>query len=164
MTDQIFCDGGVIQVNPSPLGGTWAFVHVVDGVRRHEASGTVTPADVGLTHVTNNLTELLAVVLALEYLPRGWTGELFSDSGVTLARFRNRRAKMNGIPVELQCRLRTNQERLGAIATTLLGGHPTRLELLRGQRSDGTPVSVYNMRCDDLCKQRAAEFLQKLRC
>ena len=65
---QIFCDGGVIGPNPSPIGGTWAWCWVHDDVMIKHEYGVVEPCDLGLTKITNNHTELLAAVRALESL------------------------------------------------------------------------------------------------
>lgn len=162
-----YCDGGVIGRNPSPEGGTWSWCHVGpvephgEQIVSHEG-GTVTPADIGLGTITNNLTELLAAVECLEALPDGWTGTLYTDSLVTLRRVHpgTKKPKYNGIPSGLVERVATQKKRLGAYKVVLLGGHPTREDLARGRRDNasGPPVSRWNVWCDERCKSLASRF------
>jgi len=159
---KVYADGGVVNVNPSRIGGTWAYV-LVNGEGRtvREASGSITPAEVGLAKVSNNLTELLAVLMGLEQMPDGWAGTLYTDSFVTLCRIRGGK-KFAGIPESMRERTRVVRERLGAFFSVLLGGHPNKAELLLGKRKDGMPVSGYNVRCDGLCKAEAELLRQKV--
>jgi DNA modification methylase/ribonuclease HI len=154
---EVFADGGVVLVNPSPHGGTWAWCHVSGGERVREAGGTVTPAEIGMGKVSNNQTEFLALLLCLEALPDGWSGKVFTDSGVTLQRFRDA-AKTNGIPPVWVRRLAGVRHRLGELEYVLLGGHPSKADLARGSRSDGKPVSAFNKWCDEECGRRAKEL------
>lgn len=161
--DMIFTDGGVILKNPSTHGGTWAFCWVdadCTGERTLERSGRVTPAGIGLPTVTNNVTELLAAVEGLESAPDGWAGTLYTDSLVTLRRVEQteRQAKLNGVPEALCVRLAAVKSRLGAYSVVLLGGHPTRAELLEGKRRDGLPCSPHNVWCDLACGREAERF------
>src|SRR4051794_41446106 len=81
----IYADGGVIDRNPSSIGGTWAYCHVDDDDNRiSEQGGIFIPSPRGL--VTNNRMEFLALLSALEALPSGWSGRVCSDSRVTLGR------------------------------------------------------------------------------
>src|ERR1044072_235490 len=89
--DAVYTDGGVIGSNPSLIGGTWAFCYVKNDLFVDARSGSVTPEVIGLAHVSNNFTELLAIIEALENLPAGWEGSLFTDSEGSL-----RRAKKPG--------------------------------------------------------------------
>lgn len=155
----LYCDGGVIGRNPSSVGGTWAWVHVADDGRTRTCSdsGSVTPIDVGLPTVTNNLTELLAAVRGLESLPDEWDGTVYTDSMITKHRLTGSR-KFVGIPEWLVERLRFVQARLGQYRVVLLGGHPTVADLARGSRSDGTPVSPHNAFVDRLCGEESQRF------
>lgn len=161
----VFTDGGVIGKNPSEVGGTWAFCHVgADGKRLRDGCGVVQPSDVGLPAVTNNLTELLAAVLALEGLPEEWEGTFHTDSLVTLYRVRGyqrgeKPSKFNGIPDSIRSRLESAVDRLGRFTCMLLGGHPSKKDLARGSRADGTPVSIHNVYCDQICSTQARKFL-----
>lgn len=155
---KVYADGGVIGPNPSKLGGTWAFVWVADEVETRRAAGVLLPADIGLDTVTNNMTEFAALLHAIEPLPDGWAGELFTDSIVTLRRFRSpRHAKMQGIPEAFTRRLVAAVDRLGRFKITLLAGHPTQEDLSRGSKK-GTPVSHWNVLCDHLCGEEAKKF------
>lgn len=156
----VYADGGCVLDNPSPHGGTWAWCHVAGGGRVAEASGAVTPEEVGTETVSNNATEFLALLLCLEALPNGWAGTASTDSGVTLLRFRDHTTtKMKGIPDAWVVRLNAVRRRLGELNFVLLGGHPTRAELAAGVRKDGKPVSEHNVWADKQCGKRAKELL-----
>ena len=159
----LYTDGGVVGRNPSTIGGTWAWVQVADDglTRLRSYIGVVTPSDIGLPEVTNNLTEFLAALYGLESMPRGWAGTVYTDSGVTKARITDGR-KFNGIPDHFVSRLHAIRQQLGAYRVVLLGGHPTALELHRGFRRDGKPCSVHNVYCDQRCGEEAARFRAKL--
>jgi ribonuclease HI len=160
----VYCDGGVIGRNPSPHGGTWAWLHVsAIGGELDRDSGIVTPKDVGLPTVTNNMTELLAALFAMEAVPEGWSGTIYTDSHVTELRIERRHssqkpASMVGIPPLLVERVRKARARLGDFKVVLLGGHPTIDEVRMGRRRDGFPCSAHNVRCDQMCQDRAAQF------
>lgn len=165
--ESLFSDGGVVARNPSLLGGTWAWRLVAaDGVTvLREESGLVLPEEVGLERVTNNLTELLAAVRALEAMPDGWEGVLYTDSQITLYRVERRaatakQARMAGIPPDLIARRDTLHDRLGPYRLSLLGGHPTREELAAGKRRDGMPCSPHNVACDEACGRHSRSFLR----
>lgn len=154
----VFSDGGVRNRNPSPRGGSWAWCHVSAADECvAEAVGLVTPGDVGLPTVSNNLTELLALLHGLEALPDGWAGPVYTDSYVTLCRFRPGAKKFNGIPDAMVERVRRVVARLGPIHLVLLGGHPNKAALACGKRADGLPVSKWNVHCDELCAAAMAE-------
>lgn len=159
MTD-VFVDGGIVGRNPSEIGGTWAWCEVIDGERVQEQSGSVTPEEIGLPRVTNNFTELLAAVLALEAMPDGWCGTLYTDSKITLYRLKGSR-KFAGIPDSLRERCERQRERL-RFEVVLLGGHPTVLEMYRGRRSDGTPVSCWNVWADRQCGREAEAMRERM--
>lgn len=159
----LYTDGGVIGPNPSPVGGTWAYCHVNDiGARVYGTGGTITPAELGIPEVTNNVTELLAMVRGLESLPDGWAGPIYTDSLITLYRAeRPRKSKFNGVPGWLRDRLAAARGRLGAITLHLLCGHPTREELAAGRGRRGYPVSIHNVWADAECNRQAAAFRKR---
>jgi hypothetical protein len=105
---------------------------------------------------------MLAAVQAMEALPDGWHGTLYTDSQVTLLRLTSGRS-FNGIPDALVARLRAAQARLGRYGVVLVGGHPTRAELHAGFRKDGLPVSWHNVFVDRLCRDLAQSVLSKVR-
>ncbi len=158
----LYCDGGVIGHNPSPIGGTWAFRRVDRGLVMAEQSGVITPETAELPAITNNLTEMLALVRGLQSLPNYWTGTIFSDSQITLGRaFLG--WKWKNIPMWLHHEFqkeRTRLTRWNLIDHVLLQGHPTRAELNAGTGSRGYPVSEHNVWCDLACGQQASEFLK----
>lgn len=158
----VFADGGVIQHNPSDYGGTWGCCHVdQDDVRVLEMGGVILPSEVETTGVTNNQSEFMAMLQALEALPDGWSGKACSDSNITLMRFFGC-AKMRGIPVVWGQRMSRVLGRLGTITPVLLSGHPTRAHLASGVGKHGTPVSVHNAWCDKRCNLEGVRYLLQI--
>lgn len=161
----VWVDGGCVESNPSTIGGTWAFLCAssisstdMPASRIIERSGYVSPVQIGLTTVSNNVTELLAITLALEALPDKWSGACHSDSLVSIRRARDpQTASMAGVPAWLQARLCDARVRLGEVSFVLYGGHPTKAELKEGKRKDGKPCHWHNVRCDNLCRERALD-------
>jgi hypothetical protein len=86
---EVYADGGCLGKNPSPLGGTWAWVHVGRGGAVLARGSGVIRAGVGFygATVSNNVSEFVALLLAIESLPGGWSGPAFTDSNGTLLRF-----------------------------------------------------------------------------
>ena len=106
--------------------------------------------------------ELAAIGHALELLPNGWSGTLYSDSDNALGRiFRGWR--MKNVPTRFASWIMSHRARLGEIRTVLLAGHPTNEELRTGikykPQSDGTkkpcPVSKHNVWADRACTKAA---------
>lgn len=162
MITSIYADGGVIRINPSPIGGTWAFCHVDEaGARIRTASGVVIPRST-CPLITNNLTEMIALVKGLEALPEGWAGVVCSDSQITLGRLFEG-WKMSGIPPVL---IRQGADAMARLDWThcsyvLLDGHPTKAQLVAGIGKRGGPVSEHNVFCDRQCQQAAAAFMEQ---
>lgn len=159
----LYADGGVIGPNPSVLGGTWAWCQVnASGERLGSASGIITPAEVGLPAITNNLTELYAILEARESLPYAWSGTIHSDSWVSLQRV-FLAAKLKNVPDWLVERLQRMQRDgwFSGCSWKLLDGHPTRVELLAGIGKRGHMVSEHNVWCDTACQQAAQRFRQR---
>ena len=155
----LYADGGVIRINPSPIGGTWAWCHVnATNQRIHTASGVVIPRR-SCPMITNNLTEMIALVKGLEALPEGWAGVVYSDSQITLGRLFEG-WKMSGIPPVLIRQGQAAMARLDWANCTyvLLDGHPTKAQLLAGRGKRGAPVSEHNVFCDKACGLEAAAF------
>lgn len=159
--NKLYCDGGVIGHNPSPIGGTWAYRRVIDQMVVDERSGIITPDSAQTPCVTNNLTEMLALVYGLLSLPPIWLGTIYSDSQITLGRA-SLGWKWKNIPSWLYKEFGCAAKRLvnfKDIKYVLLQGHPTKSELLAGVGSKGYPVSEHNVWCDLACGQRAREFM-----
>lgn len=167
MVIELYADGGVVGANPSEAGGMWAFRLVVDGAVVREQAKAATPAELGLETISNNVTELLAVVCGLQAIADGRTVHVYSDSQITLIRvFQNGARK--GVPDWLSQLLDAQRERFdtGRLILdgyTLLGGHPTRAELASGRRADGKPVSEHNVWCDQACTRAGAPLRQTRR-
>lgn len=157
----LYADGGVIGANPSPIGGTWAWCLVdARGQRVCEYSGTLL-ATPELPFVTNNVTELVALVNGLEALPHGWSGTVYSDSWVSLQRV-FLAAKLKNVPGWLVDRLQALQSsrKLASMSYVLLDGHPTKAQLTAGVGKRGAPVSVHNVWADTECQRRAREVVR----
>jgi hypothetical protein len=146
----LYADGGVIGANPSPIGGAIAFCYVNElGLRIAEIARVVTPAEAMMPTVSNNLTELLALVRGIAGLPVTFAGIIASDSWVSLQRvFLG--AKLNNVPDWLVRDVLTTRQRLTLMQATyqLLDGHPTHAQLATGVRKRGHPVSEHNVWCD----------------
>jgi ribonuclease HI len=162
----VYTDGGVIGRNPSTVGGTWAYCFVdapgpQGGTRVAWASG-LEPCVDDSEPVTNNLMEYIAVLKALEALPPGWSGNLYSDSQITLGRVLRSWAT-NGIPDRLVERMTRACARLGPINPVLLQGHPTRADLEKGVGvKRGFPVSEHNVWADNACTEAGKAYVEAL--
>lgn len=155
----LYADGGVIGHNPSSTGGTWAWCLVdATGQRVCEYSGVIRPSEAQVLAITNNLTELLALVNGLEVLPQGWRGTVYSDSWVSLQRV-FLAAKLNNVPPWLVERLQALQKsrKLADMSYVLLDGHPTKAQLAVGVGKRGNPVSEHNVWADAECTRRALQ-------
>ena len=150
VNNSIFSDGGCSFSNPSKIGGTWCWALVENNQVKKSSSGIITPNDLDLPTITNNVSELYAAYQAISSLPPDWYGTLYTDSSVTLHRFTHGHS-FNGIPDWLKeevLKLRKDKN----WNVTLVAGHPTKAELLQGFRSrNGLPVSVWNKWCDEEC-------------
>lgn len=171
----VYTDGGVIRRNPSPYGGTWAWIGV-NGLNDPVAGASgVLPAPVDILDpytgvvsskpVGNNVAEFLAVVEALEALPRGWSGYVYSDSEITLRRiFGDPPAAWRYLPAEVAKRCYRALCKLSHIVPVLVSGHPNKAELAAGHTLDGRKrlVSAHNVAADRLCRQAGEEYLASL--
>lgn len=98
----LYADGGVIDKNPSPIVGTWAWVLADSRDKlRAQGSGIIIPSEISLdaVTVTNNQTELLSILQGLGMVNyKGWKLRyIYSDSQVTLGRVFKGHA-LNNIP------------------------------------------------------------------
>jgi ribonuclease HI len=156
----LYADGGVILKNPSPIGGTWAWCAVDEEGNRVLWRGGVVPF--AGREITNNHTEQIAITLALETMPDGWSGIVHSDSMIALGRvFKGWKGK--NLPDNIRRRSAAAVARLGRIEPVLLQGHPTKADLARGFGSRrGFPVSIHNVWCDEECGRQARAYLSKI--
>ena len=173
----LFPDGGTIGTNPSPHGGTWAYV-VVDPYRDIRAdcdSGTVAQGDFTdrPVYLTNNTAELYAAVLGLRSLPDGWEGAVYSDSQTTIRRLEKARDglknPMLGCPRDLVDAAYAEVKRVGQFRCVLIAGHPTKAELLHCQTqmvyrdpATGRAYSRHNHHADKLCNEAARDWARRL--
>ena len=153
----IYCDGGVLGRNPSKFGGTWAFVCVRDDEVVEEQSGVVETIPGRL--FTNNWSEQIAIIKALENMPEQWSGVVCSDSKVALGRtFQG--WKCNNLPSNIGKRMRSCLKPLGKVTWQHVGGHPTKEDLHRGRNLSGDLVSKWNVRADELCNLEVKKYFE----
>lgn len=156
----LYCDGGVIKRNPSHIGGTWAFCGINAEGERVLSRGGVVPANG--KPVTNNHTEQIAITLALEAMPDGWSGVVYSDSQIALGRVFKGWSTKN-LPRNISERSKAALRRLGKVRYVHLKGHPTKEELRNGvDNRFGCPVSIFNVWCDAECSRQSRAYLSKL--
>lgn len=163
MITELYCDGGVIGSNPSAIGGTYAGLLVYEDGHVYGFSGAISAQDMG-SDVTNNQTEMLALLRGLQKLPDDWCGTIYSDSQVTLGRA-FLEWKWKNIPEWMHRLWRQQRGRLknwDQIQYALLDGHPTKAQLTAGIGKRGHPVSVHNVWCDHACTEAGARFLEEI--
>lgn len=162
-TRTLYADGGVIFRNPSSIGGTWAFVIVNDDGKIHKSmSGAFMPGALGLSEVTNNQTEMYALLRGLREIPQDCDHLVIcTDSMVTIGRV-HLGWKWTNIPQLLHVWYQEIIQSLPAwrhnFQYILLDGHPTASQLENGIGKRGNPVSEFNVLCDQLCRE-AGELL-----
>jgi ribonuclease HI len=149
----IYTDGGLVQKNPSPIGGSWAF-RFVDSEDRlggnvvHQFSGgRIQPG------ITNNTVEFIAAVLAFRALPEGWSGVWSPDSEVTVTRLLYGGQGRGLSQAQIDWGKRA-MERIDVknIKVVMLGGHPTNFDLTQGfRKKDNKLVSIHNVWADKAC-------------
>ena len=154
--EELYADGGCLGKNPSLKGGTFAWVLVHRDRIVKSDFGMLTPEDAGVEKITNNLTELLAVLRGLEAMENNWKGLLYTDSLITLRRITSGK-KFKNIPDYLVAR--TMKVREGRKwKAILLKGHPSRQDLRAGRTKKGRLVSKWNVWCDKKCQELAREY------
>jgi ribonuclease HI len=164
--NQLYADGGIVGANQrgKVKAGTWACC-LVKGIEILKTwSGVIVPEEYPDCEISNNVTELLALVQGLKLLEFDWRGTIWSDSKITLGRVFLGWHQTN-LPHDLLNDLENQKARLvhwNQIHYGLLDGHPTRDQLyITGTGKRGHPVSPHNVFCDRECKRRADEFLHK---
>jgi ribonuclease HI len=155
----VYTDGGCIGANPSHAGGTWAWCAVDEnGAHVCEQAGSVLP--IGKAGITNNQMEFLAVVRALQALPAGWCGTVYSDSAVTIGRMRDG-WRLGNLPQWLISEGGKALKRMGQLTWVQLDGHPTKAQLAEGRGKRGNLVSAHNVWCDKACGQAGKQFIER---
>jgi ribonuclease HI len=158
----LYSDGGVVEVNPSPIAGTWAWCATnAMGWRIIEDSGFILATD-GL--ISNNQMEWVAAMQALEAMPDGWSGTLTTDSKNVLDRLAYLTRHLGlpasqvivprNLPWQWYRRMVTSLLRLGEVHFRHVKGHPTAADLKRGFTQDGRPVSDQQVWCDAECNRQ----------
>jgi ribonuclease HI len=163
---EVYADCGVVGASRSAIGGPWAFCLVDEmGIRVVERMGVIRPGSHGFPDVTNNQTELFALLRGLatvvEMEGDGWSGKVCTDSLVTIRRVQGfwERGMPMTVPKEWVVRLGAVLRRLGTVEYVNLKGHPNKEQLKAGVTAKGKPVSVHNKWCDDACNKAGALFV-----
>lgn len=162
MDNHLYVDGGVVLKNPSPIGGTYAYRLLKDGEVVSEGGFFISCKDARVEAMTNNITEMMALVKGLENLPDDWTGTILSDSTITLGRAFSGH-KWKNVPAWLCHRFVVQRYRLvnwNIINKELLSGHPTRKQLATGIGKNGLPVSEHNVWCDQAARLAGERFME----
>lgn len=154
----IFCDGGCIQRNPSPHGGTYAY-RIVDDTNHVLSEGCQILL---LPGCTNNMSEYLAALYGMSQLPSSTPATLYSDSQITLGRiFLSWRT--TGIPEAWKARMDKEYDRLKMfLGHELVDGHPSKIQLATGTGKRGNKCSEHNVWCDHACQLKSKQFLEGL--
>ena len=160
----LYTDGGVIRKNPSPIGGTYAWILLDGGSVMDKGFGTISPDRMGTLFVTNNQTELYAVLKGLDAVYKDEVIKICSDSQITLGRLFEGYA-FNNIPKWMKDDLVKEQNRLSRFfdfSYELLDGHPTKAQIKSGTGKRGHPTSEWNVWCDKKCNEAARIYLEEL--
>jgi ribonuclease HI len=157
-----YCDGGCINCNPSPVGGTWAYCFVdAEGDIVAYKSGVISPQGFSGKTVSNNNSELYALCMAILDMPTESYPTFYSDSQVSIGRiFSN--WKLNNVPQWLKIKAGDAKQKLCRLDFDycLLDGHPTKAQLESGIGKRGNPCSKFNVFCDDQCNKEAKAYLE----
>ena len=78
----LYADGGVIASNPSAIGGTYAYRLIRDDGHTIGQGQVITAIDMRGS-VTNNQTEMLALLVGLKQLPCDFKGTIYSLRQIT---------------------------------------------------------------------------------
>lgn len=177
---RLYTDGGVAGKNPSPVGGSWAAIFAGGflGDQHITISGAVVPSDLGATYqvVTNNNTELIAIVRGLKHMV-GFTKETRFETRKPIHVYTDSRIAQGWMTGEYSTRmvpasvLKEMEEVAWLLSRIevrveyhLLAGHPTRQEIADGfKMKNGTkyPVAKENTDCDSECGKVCARLYKQ---
>lgn len=131
--------------------------------------GYITCEDIQATSVTNNVTELVAILIGAAFAPEGRNIMLYSDSKISLGTvFCD--FKLEGLPdcvleqlaeFKRETHFRFNNHgytQAGPIG--LLDGHPNDTDLAMKKGHRGLPTSVHNRWCDYMCNIRKPDLAE----
>lgn len=182
----LYVDGGLMSSNPSVVGGTYAAILLSKKQKEKRfTSGIILPEWISRETVTNNASEMKAMIAGLSLLPDNWKGIIYTDSKVTRSRVIRRydvdaRWEMRGwmnTPINYFMEFLEHRKRLRnwyQFTWVLLAGHPNRKELPKGEshgmsysigrkpRRTPLPVSVWNVWCDLKCNFEKDNYFRGL--
>lgn len=115
------------------------------------------------SQVTNNQSELMAAVHALEHRPEDWDGRLLTDSSVTIRRMTGAvNLNPNQVPLWMIDRLVKVCRSRRQVTYDHVAGHPTKADLRLGHKK-GEPVSHHQHWCDRTCVQLTEWYVMRIR-
>ena len=190
----LYADGGLLSPNPSTIGGTMAFaltdldddllaasfdccITRTEEMRWRQSTrnplGTIQvkdyqkcPALWPNDRITPDITETWAIVRGLTFLPRDWSGTVYSDNECALQRLFGTYS-WNGVPDRFKRMCLDRVATLGSITTLLLNGHPSKKELAQGWKFNSAkikrPVSEWNKLCDTGCDLMKKYYREQVR-
>lgn len=148
---ELYTDGGVIERNPSRVGGSWAYALIAGDRIIRENGEIIQPLlmQAGET-VTNNQTELLACIVGIrESWQAGYRiSTLYTDSQVTLGRL-SQGWSLKNIPAWMIKQLREIQR-------------DPRFALIHFELVKGHAGNKWNEYCDHKCQELAQAHLVRL--
>ena len=158
LVTEVYADGGLLAMNR--IGGVFAWCGVTASGHRVMSERACVLETKLKQPVTNNHTEEIAIIRALEAMPEKWSGKVYSDSNVALFRvFWNGGSKNR--PWIIEERAKNAVKRLGKLEPKLLQGHPTETDLIVGiGERRGIQVSIHNHFCDIQCELEKKEFFE----
>ena len=162
LNNGLFVDGGLVGRNPSPIGGCFAWCFVDGGKIVKTRTGRVFPTATSPV-ITNNQTEMVAMLQGILELPDSYEGSIFSDSMITIGRVSMNWAWQNIDKEQVRQfdALRVIRD-FKKMRFVLLDGHPTRAELQAGIGKKGHPVSYFNVLCDRECQKISKEWKREM--
>jgi ribonuclease HI len=159
MNVSLYADAGVIQKNPSTLGGMYAWVLVNEKNKSIAQDAVFVSPKLFGGKVTNNNVELLAIIRGLAYAQANklYVTHVYSDSEVSLGRlfYGYSWREVAGYVEEQRKGITINGAK-----PVLLNGHPTKKQLQEGIGRTGRPVSKWNVYCDKLCTETGKAYMR----
>ena len=160
--DLVVCDAGTLGVNGKAKAVSWAYCFVDS--RNNLITSKV---DMNWELKTSPQGEVLAIIEALEALPVGWSGKVWSDCLYALkVVFKTdywdgyiwSDKKLNPKLKKRRDVLWRKYDGFKDFEIELLSGHPNKKELEAKVAKNGRRVSEWNVVCDSLCTDIMEEW------
>ncbi len=170
----VYTDGGLLTKNPSDVGGVWAWVAVSATDRNLGFKSGVVLCPHPTKKLSNNHMEQIAIVRAIEALPDGWDGVIYTDSDVARIRVESDYEQVvlgskrfpaaeKNLYTSISERSKRAVAKLGRqVRFVLLQGHPTKADLECGWGAKrNLPVSKWNVWADRRCVYEKKLYMEK---